>query len=195
MEMNMPGSALATIESSNMSARDKSYFSRLLEGGHRGLGHARRVGSMAKVHLESTGDVVGEFVTSGATSLALAAVDVYQPNGGLDWKRNPSATAVPIDGVVAGLGALLSIFGAGHRLAPMARNVGSGAFDVLLFRKGHAYFTEKHQAAGGVPAGSMSPGPAAAPSAPAAAAPAGGSTTSFGNDHVLATARDLAAQL
>jgi len=175
--------ALARLESSNLPSREKSYFEKLMSG----LGSSReRITSMAqatKKHLESGATAVRQLAESGGTALGLAAVDVYNSDGGLDVKGK-----YPIDAGVALLGIGGSVALAGHEAAATLRSIGNTAFSILAFRKSHAYFSRSHVESGGTPSGSMaSPVPTLA----------GGTTTPathFGDDANTVLAR-LAAEL
>jgi hypothetical protein len=204
----MPDAETAIVQS-NLPAAKKSYFLSLME---RGGAVRHRAGEMMKSsakHLSSVGSLVRDMSESGATVLALSAVDVYNPNGGLDYK-SPTSTgmAVPIDGITALVGLGASVLAAGHEYAHDVRNVGMGAFNVVLFRKSHSYWTEKHLAAGGAPAGTMQPGSAAATPASAAAAQntvpaagkvskssAGGTAPGFGNEGLAARIAEIRGNL
>lgn len=192
----MATATISAIEKSNMPAAKKSAFMRILDGGQ-GL---RERGSMflsqSKRQLESGATAAREVAESGAAAIAMAAVDVYNSNGGLDFKGK-----VPIDGVIAVAGVVGSIVAAGHDAAPTLRNIGRGTADVFFFRKAHVYFTEKHLAnTGTVPNSTVAPGPAsgspaAGPSAAPVAAPTmtggAGSAPGFGNEDIRRVAGRL----
>jgi hypothetical protein len=180
----MDSTALSALGSSNLPVRQKTYFARLIDG----LGmSSERVTSMTgamRKHLESTGTAARQLAETGATGVALAAVDVYKANG-LDIKGK-----YPIDGGIALLGMGGSVFLAGHEVAPTLRSVGTAAVTVLAFRKAHAYFTRNHVEAGGTPTGTLS-SPAQPPAAGAGQSPA----ASFGDDGSNAVLAKLAAEL
>jgi hypothetical protein len=191
--------ALAAVESSNMPSSKKSFFRRILDSGvsvHRE--DAMGVMRQSARALKSVPTAISEVAEGGLTSVALAAVDVYQKDGGLDYKGK-----YPIDAGLATVGIVGSVLAAGHAGAAVARNVGRSAWDVFAFRKAHTYFSEKklaHDGAG--PQGTVIPGPAANSPASGAAGTAGGGSGSpsagfgFGgeggaNESLARAARDL----
>jgi hypothetical protein len=87
-------------------------------------------------YVKETGTTAGDYAIGGATGALLGAAHA---KFGLDTKGGP------IDGWLAGIGALASIGLSGHfpRFAEIARKAGAQSVGILSFRK--SYQTVKHE--------------------------------------------------
>lgn len=121
----------------------KSWVEKFIEKARGDISKAPPVTPAA--YARETGSTVGDYTAGGITGSLLGAAHA---KWGLDRPVGP------IDGWIAGLGALGSIGLSGHfpNLAAVARRIGSAAFTTLSFRKG--YEVVKHEPL----AGGMAPG-------------------------------------
>jgi hypothetical protein len=90
----------------------------------------------ATSYVRETGSTIGDYLEGGAVASLLGATHA---KWGLDTKGGP------IDGWLAGLGALASVGFSGHSpgLADHARRIGAQAFGIFAFRK--AFEVVKHE--------------------------------------------------
>lgn len=122
-------------------------------------------------YVKETGSTLAEYAVGGTVGSLLGATHA---KWGLDTKGGP------IDGWIAGAGALVSIGLSGHfpQFAAYARKIGDKAFTVLSFRKG--FEVVKHEPLAGGSFGAVQ-----------RIAPAGKSAAMHGEDPIEKAAADL----
>ena len=144
--MASPYSVLASVESSNLGAREKSSIRRWVENVASGEGMGM-VGDMGHAAMHAVRGSGEGLVVGGLLGVAHAELKT-----GLDVKK------MPVDAGMGVLGMLASIATAdGDGVNVDARNVGITCLGVFSFRKTYDLLAEKRIAAGKGPGGTFGP--------------------------------------
>ncbi len=130
----MTDAAATKAESTAISAAKPSWVQQFVARAHGEINKAPAATPIS--YVRETGSMLGEFTEGGVTGSLLGATLAMW---GLDSK------AGPVDGMLAGFGAIMSVALSGHFPGAAAhfRKVGAQAFTVLAFRKG--YEVVKHE--------------------------------------------------